>query len=69
MVLGVSVLHYSTRSWDFEGIQTAASAHALHQPTIVASKYFYNQCLEVQKLIPELSVALIEMSIEFNNKA
>ena len=34
-VLGVSALHYSTGSWNLEGVQTVGSAHALHQPTIM----------------------------------
>jgi len=33
-VLRVSALHYSTGSWNSEGVQTVASAHVLHQPTI-----------------------------------
>jgi len=32
IVLGVSALHYSTRSQNLEGVQTVASAHALHNP-------------------------------------
>ena len=35
ILLGVSALHYSTRSQDSEGVQTAASAHVLHQLTVV----------------------------------
>ena len=34
-VLRVSALHYSAGSWELEGFRTVASAHALHQPTIV----------------------------------
>ena len=33
-MLRVSALHYSTGSWDLEGVQTVASAQVLHQPTI-----------------------------------
>jgi len=31
----VSALHYSTGSWDLEGVWTVASVHVLHQPTMV----------------------------------
>ena len=34
LLLGISALHYSTGSWDSEGVWTVASACALCQPTI-----------------------------------
>ena len=34
-MLQVSALHYLTRSQESEGFQRVASAHVLHQPTIV----------------------------------
>ena len=63
-MLRVSALHYSTRSWNLEGVQTVASAHVLHQPTIVhlSISIISIQSLEVNL---ELSIALIEMSVEF----
>jgi len=36
LLLRVSAQHYSTGSQDLEGVQTAASAHALHQPMITS---------------------------------
>src|SRR5882724_5792318 len=39
-MLGVSALHYSTRSWNLEGFWTVASAHVLHLPTIMCPSIF-----------------------------
>ena len=51
VLLRVSALHYSARDRVSEGFRTVASAHALGQPTSCGSKYFYNQCPQVQNLI------------------
>jgi len=56
--------HYSTGSQDSEGVQTATSAHALHQPYYHASGYVNINVQKVWQLILELSIALIRGSIE-----
>src|SRR5882724_13123788 len=50
-LLSVSALHYSAGDRVWEGFQTVASAHALHQPTSCRSKYFYNRCPQVPNSI------------------
>ena len=66
LLLGVSALHYSTGSLNLEGVQTMASAHALHQPTIT---HLSISIVSVWKFRINLglSIALIE-SVEFRLK-
>ena len=64
ILLGVSALHYSTRSWNLEGVWMVASAHALCQPTIVHPSISIISIWKFRIKL-ELSIALTDMSIEF----